>query len=528
MRKIIRRSVTVCVLVCLSIAIVSCEEDFTNINSNVLNNTKFNTSSETLDIVAENSPLERIQSDNISRQLGQYLLGVYNSSDYEKLEASIVSQLTITTGVQVIDDENIYGADTTVVTKIDTVFLKLPYQVILDSDDLTYDLDSIIGDQSEAFTFNVYRSNTYLNLYNPLDPTKINSFYSDDVFEKSGTALNSELNYQFKPNYETVDGELIPVDTMLVVKRRLFDDSVATQDTIKIYNSTASTLPVPFARIPLDEDVIKELFLDKYDTGEFDSQALFNDFFRGLILEATGTEGSLISFDFNAASSDLSPSLEIYYTNTVLKSGSTILDTITKNDSYPLSGFRVNTFKMEDKTYPVNDEIIIQGTAGSEANITLFDQAKIDELSQKDWLINDASLTFYINQSADTINTPERLYLYKSDEDLTNPKFSQIKDATSESSFGGIQGELERDSDGKKEKYTFRITDYISDILNGEITYNPTLKIKAYNPTDLPLSTTDTIFNNFSWNPKAVTLFNNTTSNEDKKAVLKISYTEKK
>ncbi|APZ48056.1 hypothetical protein BW723_04640 [Polaribacter reichenbachii] len=527
MIKIIRRSVIVSILVCLSVAIVSCEEDFTNINSNVLTNTKFNTNAVTVDIVAENSSLERIQSDNISRQLGQYLLGVYNSTDYEKLEASIVSQLTITTGVQVVDDANIYGADTTVVTKIDTVFLKLPYQVVLDSDDLTYDLDSIIGDQSEAFTFNVYQSNTYLNLYNPLDPTKINSFYSNDVFEKSGTALNSELNYQFKPNYETVDGELVPVDTMLVIKRRLFNDNVATQDTVKIYSSTASTLPVPFARIPLDEDRIKELFLDKYESSEFETQEAFNDYFRGLILEATGVEGSLISFDFNATTANLIPSLEIYYTNTVLKSGSTILDTISKNNSYPLTGFRVNTFKMEDKVYPANEEIKIQGTAGSEAKITIIDQAKIDELRQNNWLINDASLSFYINQSADTLNVPERLYLYKTDEDATNPSFSQIKDATSESSFGGIQGELQRDASGKVEKYTFRITDYMSDILSGDIDYNPNLRLKVYNPTDLPTTTTDTIFNNFSWNPKAVTLFNNTAVDDGKKAVLKISYTEK-
>jgi len=526
-RKIIRRSVLVSILVCLSVAITSCEEDFTNINSNVLSNTKFNTNAVTVDIVAENSDLEKIQSDNISRQLGQYLLGVYASSDYEKLEASIVSQIQIPTGLQVIDDDNIYGADTIVVTKIDTVFLKIPYQVVLNSDNTGYDLDSIIGNQTEAFTLNVYRSNTYLNLYNPLDPTKINSFYSNDDFEKTGTALNSEINYQFKPNYETVDGELVPVDTMFVVKRRLFNDDVATQDTIKVYSSTTSTLPVPFARIPLDEEKIKELFLDKYETGEFDSQEAFNDYFRGLILEATGNEGSLISFNFNNTATSLNPSLEIYYTNTVLKAGNTILDTITNNNSFPLSGFRVNTFKMEEKTYPVNDEIKIQGTAGSEANITLFNEAKVNELKENNWLINDASLTFYINQSADTLNVPERLYLYKTYNGATSTTFSQIKDATSEASFGGIEGELERDANGKVEKYTFRITDYVSDILNDEIAYSANLRLKVYNPTDLPTTTTDTIFRNFSWNPKAVTLFNNTTVDEAKKAVLKISYTEK-
>jgi hypothetical protein len=510
-----KRSLYLGVFICLSAAILSCEEDFTNIDSNVLTNTKFDTSSINLDVTSENVPLERVQSDNISTRLGQYLLGVYSSPtlDYEKIEASIVSQLAITTGLQV--ESNTYGADTTVVTKMDTVFLKLPYQVMLNADGNGYELDSIIGDQSKEFTLNIYRSNTYMNLYNPSDPTKINRYYSNDVFEKIGDKLNDEENIAFKPNVN---------DTTLVIKRRLFDDSVATTDTLNIFSSAASTEKIPFVRIPLNEEKFKELFLDKYETGEFDSQDAFNDYFRGLIIEPTGIEGSLISFSFNNTSFALNPSIEAYYTNTVLESGTNIVDTIYKNDSFLLSGFRVNTFNMDEKVYLDNDEIIIQGTAGSEGEVTLFDQNKIDELRAQNLLINDASLIFYINQSADTNYVPDRLYLYK-DNSAANVSFSQVKDAYSESAFGGIAGQLERDDDGKVEKYTFRITDYVSDILSGETNYSPALRIKVFNPTDLPVS--DTIFNNLSWNPKAVTLFRNSTTNSTKKAVLKISYSEK-
>ena len=35
-------------------------------------------------------------------------------------------------------------------------------------------------------------------------------------------------------------------------------------------------------RIPLNEDKFKELFLDKYESSEFESQDAFNDYFRGL------------------------------------------------------------------------------------------------------------------------------------------------------------------------------------------------------------------------------------------------------
>lgn len=518
MKKNIIKSIYVGAVVCLSTMILSCEEDFTDIGSNVISNTKFDTNSTFVDIVAENSPLEKIQSDNISRQLSQYLLGVYNQPEYEKLEASIVSQIAIPSNLSVVDAT--YGADTTVVTKIDTVFLKLPYQVSLTSATATeYNVDSIFGDESKAFNLNIYRSNTFINAFDPSDPTKINKFYSNDVFEKVGTELNSDVNYQFKPNRK---------DTLLVFKRRLYNDAIAKEDSLKLFASLSSAIPIPFARIPLDKDKIKELFLDKYESSEFSSQNSFNDYFRGLILEATGNEGSIISYNFESTITGLRPSIEVYYTNTVLKSGSTVLDTIYKNDSFSMSGFRVNTFKMENKTYPVNNEIKIQGTAGSEGKIKLFDQNKINELRANKWLINDASLTLYINQSSDTTNVPLRLYLYKTDENTTSPVLSQIKDAISEVNFGGIDGLLERDSNGKVEKYTFKITDYISDILSGAVDYSPTLKLKAYNVSDAPGSASDSIFRNYSWNPKAVTLLNNSSANGDKKATLKISYSTKK
>lgn len=495
--------------------VISCEEDFLNIGSEVISNTKFDTSFEDIEVQIENSPLERIQSDNISRQLGQYLLGVYNHPDYEKLEASIVSQLGLTFGLTVVD--NTYGSDTTVITKIDTAFIRLPYQVTLNSEGNEYEIDSVFGDSSLPFKLNVYRSNTYMNTFNPLDPTKINSYYSDDTFEKIGGELNTSLNYELLPDKN---------DTLFVVKRRLFDDSLAKIDSIKYFNSQVNTTPVPFARIPLKETEIKEIFLDKFDSPEFESQDAFNDYFRGLILEATGDSGNLISFDFNSTNTSLTPSLEIYYTNTVVESGVTAIDTIYKNHSFPLSGFRVNLYNMENKDYPVNNEIKIQGSAGSEGTIDILTDEKITELRSNDWLINDATLTVYINQSSDTINIPSRLYLYKNYINGTSNITSQIKDTYTEAVFGGIRGELVRDSNGKKEKYTFNLTDYISDIVSGEINYSPQLKLKVFNSSDNPTSVTDTIFKNYSWAPNAVTLFSNL--NSEKRPTLRISYSEKK
>ena len=501
-------------------AVISCEEDFTDIGSSIIGNTKFSTSSIVVDVEMENSPITKVKSDNLSAEPGQYLLGVHASDDYQNIEASIVSQLLISTGFQVIDAVNVYDSDTTVVTTIDTVFLRLPYQATLNDDSTGYDLDSIIGDQSKAFNLNVYETSTYLSGLNPTDPSKINSYNSNDVFEKTGNELNVSSNFPFIPK---------ATDTAIVIKRWLSDNILSSKDTITYTTSTTSTIPLPFAVIPLKEDKIKELFLDKYESSEFDSQSAFNNYFRGVILEATGDEGSLVSLNFN---STIRPSIEVYYTNTVV-TGGVIIDTIYKNDSFLLSGIRASTYKMEDKVYPVNENVILQGAAGNEATIELFGADnngdgladKIEELRAENLLINDASLTVYINQSADTTATPYQLFLYKSDEN-TNPVYSQIKDVYTEgsSAFGGL---LERDSEGKQEKYTFKITDYISDILSGETDYSPTLRLKVINATDLQ-SVSDTVFSNFSWNPKAVTLFNHSAMDDDKKMELKISYSEEK
>ena len=519
MRKIFNKSAFVVALVLVFTTVISCEEDFTDIKSSVISNTKFDVSSLIVDEVSmTNGPVTSLVSDNISVQPGLYLLGVYATAAYEKIEASLVSQLAISTTLKVIDDENIYLSDTTVVTTIDTVFIKLPYQVTLNSTGTAYELDSIIGDQSKGFNLKVFESNTFLSALDPDEPSKLNSYRSDDVFEKKGSELNTDSNFKLFPK---------ATDTAIVVKRWLSNNTLSSKDTVTYTNST-STVPLPFALIPLKEDEIKKIFLDEYESSVFDSQVAFNNYFRGVILEASGNEGSLISFNFNGT---VRPSLEIYYTNTVLV-GDKVIDTISKNNSFLLSGIRAATYKMEDKVYPVDNNVVLQGAAGSEGVIDLFGADtngsgvadKIEELRERNLLINDASLTVYINQSIDTTAVPYQLFLYESDEEAI-PTYSQVKDVFSEGAaiFGGL---LERDSDGNKEKYTFRITDYISDILSGEIDASPALRLKVINSTDLQ-TVTNTVFKNYNWNPKAVTLLNHSAINGDKKMELKISYSEK-
>ena len=527
MKKSIKKSIAISIFLVVFSGIISCEKDFTDIGTTIISNNVFSTDKILVDIALENKEVDRIRTDNInlaSGQYGQYLLGVYNNASYEKLEASILSQVELATNLQYTDKS--YGADTTIVSTLDTVFLKLPYQATLtenEDSDPTYSLDSIFGNQEVAFTLNLYQSDEYLSTLDLADPTQISNYFSDEEFLTTGSPLNSELDYPFIPNEN---------DTIFTVKRRVSDNSVYDIDTIKI-TTTSSDVPFPFARIPMDEAKFKTLFFDKYESAEFSSQDAFNNYFRGLILKATGPDGSLISFDFNnRTGAAFNPSIEVYYTNTVVVGGTQVLDTIKKSNSFPLSGIRRSYYKMGPSPSISNEQIKIQGTAGSEGSITLFGadndnnglSDQLEELRLENILVNDALLTLYVDQSVASDMAPERLYLYK---DYVNPNSraglqSHVRDVfTGVSTFGG---DLETTDDGEM-KYTFRIPEHISELLNSETDYNPKLSIRALNTTDLILN--DTIFRPYSWNPKMVTLLNESPNNGVKKAELKISYSKK-
>ena len=508
--KIIKKSIFLGVLVFIFSGIISCEKDFTDIGTSIINNSEFSTNDTILEVEITSVPVPSVRADGLSigGVLGQYLLGVYNNPNYQKIEASIVSQLALPTVLNVASETD----STSVHTELDTVFLRIPYQATLVSGTTgEYTLDSIIGDKTAPFTLNVFETGDYLNSLNPSNPSQTNSYSSDKTYTKVGSELNAEANYQFTPN---------PKDTVFYLKRKL-QSGATFIDTLSLLNK------LPFARIPLKKEKFQE-FMSKYEDAEFDSQDAFNNYFRGIILEASGDEGSLLSLSLTGTNS---PSIEVYYTNTVtLNSTAEVLDTIKKNDSFILSGVRTSVYKMGAIPSTTANQFVLQGTAGNMANVKIFKDGLAD-LRSKNWLINDASLTFYVDQDVvefDTIATPYQLFLYKNGLDANNnPNLSQIKDILYEGP-GTFGGKRELSENKKPNKYSFQISDYVSDLLNGNSDYNPVLGLKVLNTSDYPTSFTDTIVRAYNWNPKAVTLLNHISSNGTRRAQLKISYSEKK
>lgn len=489
-------------------SVISCEKDFTDIGTNIIKNNDFSVSKDTIDISIDPKNIESVIADNITANPNLYWLGVYNNSDYKKIEASIISQLGYLSNAKIVDKT--YGTDTIVETKMDEAFLRLPYIATksgTESDGKPiFRIDSLIGNASTPTILKVYQNETFLNNLDPLNTSKSNIYKSNKTYT-SGSLLNKNIDFKF-----TIPQDPKTKDTIYVIERNL-STGKSFKDTLKIANSA------PFMAVPLNKELIKSKLLDKFDDSEFANKVNFANYFKGLIIEASGDNGVLAPFTFSGASA---PTLEVYYTNTILKGGK-VIDTITKNISFPLRGITNSKYVTAPNSGSTSISFPVQGTAGSYGEINILNNVKIQELKDKDLLINDASLVFYIDQSKDTSNVPNQLFLYR--KSLNTAIYGlQTPDLLVDGPdvFGG-KLVLENN---KKDHYKFRITQYISDILDGSKEYTP-LHLSVYNTTNTPTSAIDTIVTNRNWNPRAVWLSNENTANSVRKAELRISYTQK-
>jgi hypothetical protein len=486
---------------------IACESDLNSINASFIDNKNF----ESKELISEVS----FSSDSISSvnssTLGQYLLGVYNNPNFGTLKASFVSQLSLPTSLEYTSES--YGADTLVVPSLDGVVLYIPYQATLDVGEdqkPRYSLDSIFGTYDSiaesygSFDFEVHELETFLNPLSPSDPSRPNRFDTDRTYETRGVLATVS---NFSPSAK---------DTVTYVKRSI-DGTVYDTDTIQLTNAA------PRIAIPLDTDFFQTKILDKLPAKGavapevMSSQQDFIRYFRGLYLKTvSGTHASIASLLLSNAF------VEMYYTNVVRKvSTGAILDTIKRAKTFSFGGVRASKYEHDHTGASDTGKIYVQGASGFQANIKLFgydsDQPNIvslelqslledanDDEGNPKWLINEASLTFYVDKSNWLSATDKvfKLFLYKK-----TPNYnSQILDYITAASFSTEEGVLQKDENDAY-YYQFRVTDYITKLLNGTQSKNvDNLGLKVFANGDLPISTSDTLVTSNNWNPRGVVL----------------------
>jgi len=483
----------------------SCEKEIDNIGVNLIENGTFNSDSESFEVISNTINIEKVPSSG----LGQYLFGTYSNNDFGKLNASFVTQISL----PVTGESYNYGEN----SSIDSVIVSIPYQVTRE-DNYTdgkpkFTLDSIFGNPDIEFQVGIYELKTFLNTLDPEDPTKNNIYNSDKEFQKSDTPLYLE-NFKVNSN-----------DTVSYISRYRLNGSIYDTDTIKETDVT------PSMKFPLNKELVEELFVDTAGNAEFSSFESFSRYFRGLYIEATDVSSEsahLVSLNMSNSK------MTIYYSKDEDEDEGQDLngngtngeqDVRTKHSFIFLFGNIKSNILERDYSNSnfeqgSSNRLFVQGAAGSEASISLFNNNELDEIRTKNWLVNDANLTLYIDQSAATDILPEQLFIYNIDENL------QIKDMLSEG-LSVIGGDLEFDDEGNPEKYVFKITDYVSDLVKSDDSADlVSLGIRVFNPSDAPTALSDVTIRHYNWNPKGVVLFDHNSSNNDKRVKLSISYTE--
>jgi len=520
----------------LLIGVVSCEKDLEDIAVDLTGQRPFDVGDSIFEIIAYHKNLDSSRVDNNNPQkLPLYLLGVNHNSTFGGLKSDLITQIALPlTGVDFGDNP-----------VIDRVVLDIPYFSTRDGDQAAVDpetglpikdeagdsikvpnfkLDSIYGKTDLAYKISVYELGTFLNTLNPDDPTKPKSYYSDKDY-----VMNDKLHESdFLPNRN---------DTVLYVERVHLDGDPGTVDDIDTIIKENSN---PTMKFDLDPQFFTERFVKHDNTSDFESNDNFVRYFRGLYIDAEGFDGSLMNLLTNDGT------MTIYFTNDEvvdeeanqdlnyngITGESQVLAKTKQTMTFTFGGVRTGKY---DRDYAgsiaeqalmnpdkVNGEskLYLQGAAGSEIIIELFDQETLDYLRAQRFLINEANLVVYVDGEQSEV--PEKLLLYKYDFD------SYLSDYYINVSLEYAGGALEYDSEGKPEKYKFRLTDYISKVLNStEPLVLSKLALKNFVSTDnSDFATADTLVQDWNWSPKGVVLHGNKPKENSKRLKLELFYSK--
>jgi hypothetical protein len=524
------------IVLLLFFAVTACERDIENIGIDLVDNGVFKVGDTLIEVVAYNDNVEISRVDNNERNANPLsLLGVNINPNFGYLKSDMITQV-ILPKVKVDFGTN---------PVIDLVVLDIPYFSTKDSLQNAYDpdtgdeikdadgnpirvpsftIDSIYGNKDLSYQIRINELETFLNVLDPQDPTKRMAYFSDKDFQKG-----YELYYgDFKPNRN---------DTVLYVERRYLDDDPATVDDTDTIKSEGAG---PSVKLFLDKQFFKTRFVDEQNSSYFDSNENFVHYFKGLFIEALGMDGSLMNIQSALIH------MTVYYTNEEIKdeadgedlngngvtgeSGVTVREkkqmnfsaggTKAANYERNYSGSLVENALLNPDIDLGETKLFIQGAAGSNAMINLFTPQSLQELRDRNMLINEANLILKIDRSLQKGDVPNQLFLYKYDS-------NSIMDDLRINGFEVFGGQLVYDDEGEPDFYKFRITSYISRLIQKTDSKLQPLVLKTFNATDTPnFEKRDSIVKDYSYIPKGVILHGNLPKSNEKRLKLQIFFSE--
>ena len=340
---------------------------------------------------------------------------------------------------------------------------------------IVYEIDSLIGNPDASFKLKISELDYYIRAYDPnTNLEKYQKYYSNSTFSEdfSGKVLFDD---QVKINREELifykeDDPDTEEDESLIVKERLS----------------------PRIRVELDNSFFQTKIVDIEGSDQISNFDNFKRYFKGLAFNAYDFSEPLLMFlNFNEAE------IRIVYDYQKINDNGTPDDTTDDSIDTEESEFKLNfnatkfnSFKNDPypgyvyssilDTIENPERVYLKGGEGIMAEIELFKDDNgvdlLDEIKSKDWLLNEANLTMYIDQdmlsSNGNIIEPSRLYLY----DLVNqvPLVDYFVDNSqgtrpflNKTTHGGL---IELGDDKNGLLYKIRLTEHVKNIVRNDST----------------------------------------------------------
>lgn len=457
---------------------VACDDDFSTIGDEVIENNNFSTELYVdAKVRAYNKRLNPIQTNGLPvYQLGKNVDPVYGTTF-----SSLTVQASLIDGSenpefgdksQAEEDEDLTDfEENELVTE---VWLNIPYfssSTINDDGETEVEVDSLYGNITQPFTLRVQELTYYLRGTDENgDPQ---AYFSDEDYSGSlGVTLFEDTAYTI----DTDPIEVIEVDASGQIVRDENDEPVI-EETLS-----------PRIRVPLDTDFFQQRIINNEGSIDLSNNNVFraSDLFRGIHITAENTD-ALMLLDFQNATIQIK-----YVYQKVNTQGN---DDPSDDQVEPEKAFFnlslssaniINTFNTPTFTQDVTaseENLFLKGGEGSMSVIELFGPDtdgngiadQLEEIRENGWIINDANLVFYVNNTiqVDDAQDPQRIYLYNMNDNV--PLEDYIVDQTvnpsspslSKAIHGGI---LERDENGNALRYKIRLTEHMNNVIRKDST----------------------------------------------------------
>ncbi|MFL2623132.1 MAG: DUF4270 domain-containing protein [Flavobacteriaceae bacterium] len=466
---------------CFISCTLSCDEDYTEIGTDVINNQNISIDNQSYPVKTYNKRINPFQSNNLPGNL----LGYYYDPNFGGTTAHFLSQIT---------PQNFnpsFGNNPV----LDSVFLSIPY--FSKTDGQSYTLDSLYG--NGPIKLSVFKNNFFLRNFDPgSDLDDFQAYYSNGALSVS-EGLNSAV----------LEAQLLYTSDAFIPSNEPID---LTETNLDGEEEVIETL-APSLRIRLDDpgilpqDFWETLIFEKEDGDELSSASNFYNYFRGLYfkVEAVNSNtGSMVQLNFSSANAHV----KLHYSfesdpdengESTINQGVYQLNFLGNRTTLFENNFNTGFLQAIDSADEIqgDEHLYLKGGEGSMAIVELFSEDQsgndfddfitdfreiINEGQSNEEriikrLINEAFLEFYIDESSSNTNDdfPNRIYIYDLENNAPLIDYNQdtsVNTSTSNSKLTHLVPlSVETDDQGiSYKKYKVRLTSHINNIIVNDAT----------------------------------------------------------